>query len=115
MGGHIDDVFESMKGHRKGKSSGGYVDGKWVEGLPEETTHRVNLQQLNQQDINFLQIGGERIQDTRKVYVNDGLMINLKDADEWTFEGVSGTYKAVSTDNRHWRNYCRFYAVRLDL
>lgn len=119
MGGHIDAVFKSGVGTRSAKSGGDYVKGIWTEGTTEETTHSVNIQPLNQKDINFLQSGGERIADTRKIYVNDGVSPSISEADTWTFtdadgSSISGTFKVYSLDNRPWRNYCRFYAVRLD-
>lgn len=120
MSGHIDDVFQSGTGYRMSKTAGGYVVGKWVEGTESVTTHKVNIQPLNQKDINFLQSGGERIQDTRKIYVNDGVDASISEADVWALidvNGVSinGAFKVYSLDNRPWRNYCRFYAVRLDV
>ena len=119
MADHIGDVFESGVGTRKSKTGGGYVDGVWVPGVDSETTHRVNIQPLNQKDINFLQLGGERIQDTRRVYVNDGVSPSISEADTWTFvdrdgNAIDGEFKCFSLDNRPWRNYCRFYAVKLD-
>lgn len=120
MSGHIDDVFTSGVGTRVAKSGGGYVDGKWVAGSEATTTHTVNIQPLNQKDINFLQLGGERVQDTRKVYVNDGTSAVIMEADQFTFvdssgDAIDGTFKAYSVDNRPWRDYCKFYAVRLDV
>jgi len=120
MFGHIDDVFESGIGTRTAKSGGGYVDGVWVPGTESTTDHRVNIQPLNQKDINFLQLGGERVQDTHKIYVNDGISPSISESDTWTFvdaggNEIDGSFKCISLDNRPWRNYCRFYAVRLDL
>lgn len=119
MGGHIDDVFQSHVGTRYSSSGGGYVDGKWVDGVEYITTHKVNMQPLNQKDINFLQSGGERIQDTRKIYVNDGMVANIAEADEWTFVDVNGfvvdgRFKCISADNRTARTMVRLYAVRID-
>ncbi|QZI90939.1 hypothetical protein MYOV024v1_p0014 [Vibrio phage PS34B.2] len=119
MGGHIDDVFQSGVGSRISKTGGGYIDGKWVEGTTTTTPHKINIQPLNQKDINFLQSGGERIQDTRKIYVNDGVNPSISEADTWTLVDVNGNaidgeFKCYSLDNRPWRNYCRFYAVRID-
>ena len=120
MSGHIDDVFQSGTGTRTSSVDGEYVDGIWQEGTPVITTHKINIQPLNQEDINFLTLGGERIQDTRKIYVNDGIDATISDNDTWTFvdingNAINGEFKPVSLDNRHWINYCKFYAVRLDL
>ena len=120
MGGHIDDVFQSGTGFRVAKSGGGYVSGIWEDGTEAVTPHKINIQPLNQKDINFLQLGGERIHDTRKIYVNDGVSPSISEADTWALvdvngNSINGTFKAYSLDNRPWRNYCRFYAVRLDV
>lgn len=114
MSGHIDDVFESVKATRTVKG-GSWVNGEWVSGAESSTTHRVNVQPLNGKDINALTLVGERIQDTRKVYVNDGTMASIQPSDIWTFPDVDGTFKCYGLDNRPWRNYCRFYAIRMDV
>ena len=120
MSGHIDDVFQSGTGSRTAKSGGEYVIGKWVAGTETVTTHKINIQPLNQKDINFLTLGGERVQDTRKIHLNDGIDPSISEADTWTLidvdgNAINGTFKVYSLDNRPWRNYCRFYAVRLDV
>lgn len=114
MGGFIDDVFTSTTATRQNKSLGSYVDGIWVEGTTTTSEHVVNIQPLNGKDINFLQLAGERISDTRKVYVNDGTSAEISEADIFTFSGIDGSFKCFNVDNRPWHNYCRFYAVRLD-
>lgn len=120
MGGHIDDVFQSHVGTRTSKSGGSYVDGIWQDGDTVVTTHEVTMQQLNQKDINFLQAGGQRIQDARKVYVSDGMVGSIAEADTWTFVDVNGfvvdgTFKCVSVDNRTARTMTKIYVVRLDV
>lgn len=119
MSGHIDDVFQSHVGIRTSKS-GGYVDGIWEDGPEVVTTHKVNMQPLNQEDINFLTLGGERIQDTRKVYINDATSANVSNSDVWTFVDVNGfvvdgKFKCISADNRTARTVTKAYVVRLDL
>jgi hypothetical protein len=119
MGGHIDDVFQSGVGTRTTKT-GDYFEGIWIDGLPDVTTHKVNIQPLNQEDINFLTLGGERIQDTRKIYVNDGVNYAISDKSTWTFVDIDGNpidgiFKTISLSNRPWRRTCKLYAVRLDL
>lgn len=112
--GFIDDgYFKSTSGTRTGVSVT-YTDGKAVETTTETTYSRLNVQPLNQRDINFLQDGGERIQDTRKVYVNEAVS-DISEDDRWTFDDVSGTFKCTGIDNRPWRNYCRFYAIKVDV
>ena len=118
MGGHIDDVFTSGIGTRQ-PNIGDYANGKWGDAAGSPTPHVVNIQPLNNKDINFLKDGGERIQDTRKIYLNDGISPDISPADTWTFvdsngNSIDGEFKCVSLDNRPWRNYCKFYAVRID-
>ncbi len=111
--GFIDDAyFKSTSGTQT------IITASYIDGIASETTEansysRLNIQPLNDRDINFLASGGERIQDTRKVYVNEAVD-SISETDKWTFDGIDGTFKATSIDNRPWRNYCKFYAVRLD-
>lgn len=116
MFGHIDDVFTSTIGTRTAYSGGGYVDGKWTEGIPSLSEHNVNVQPLNMKQIETLQIGGERIKDYRQVWVNDGSIADIAESDTWVFTGVEGSFKTTQLDNRvpFGRNYCKFIAVRID-
>lgn len=114
MDGFIDDTFKSMIGTRTYEAQGSYVNGIWQAGAESTADYDVNLQPLNMKDINFLNEGGERTTDTRKVYVNKSVS-GLANNDKWLFAGVDGTFKCVGLDNRPWRNYCKFYAVRLDV
>ena len=113
MTGFIDDTFKSVTATRTYNAPGSYVAGIWQAGAESTADFDVSLQPLNHKDINFLNEGGERITDTRKVYVNKSVS-DLGNGDRWAFAGVDGVFKAVGIDNRPWRNYCRFYAVRLD-
>lgn len=120
MFGHIDETFTSSIGTRIARSGGDYVNGRWVEGIETESPHNVNIQPMNMKQIQTLQIGGERIQDYRNVWVNDGLIGEIAESDTWTFIGIEGTFKTTMLDNRanylepYNRNYCKFVAVRID-
>jgi hypothetical protein len=116
MFGHIDDVFTSSIGTRYTTTGGSYVDGRWVAGTETTSSHNVNIQPLNMKEIRALEIGGERIGDYRKVWVNDGLIGEIAPSDEWTFEGVEGRFKAYQLDNRanFGRNYCKIIVARID-
>lgn len=115
MSGHVDSVFRSTSGTRTSTTGGGYVDGRYVPGAESITEHpNVNLQPLKERQIAQLQQGGERVEDSRNVYINDGSTHNLRPADTWTFDGVEGEFKMTALDNRPWRNYCKFVAVRID-
>ena len=115
MGGFIDSVFQSTGATRTSYSGGGYVDGIWQDGATTQTSHLVNLQPLNGKEIEALQVGGERIKDYRKIYVNDGDTYSIAESDTWTFDGVDGEFKTIATDNRTWRNYCKVIVAREDL
>lgn len=116
MSGHVDSVFRSTTGTRTSTTGGGYVDGRYVPSAEVVTVHpNVNLQPLSDRQISQLQSGGERIEDARRVYINDGSTHNLQPSDKWTFNGVEGEFKMTALDNRPWRNYCRFIAVRVDV
>lgn len=114
MKGHIDSVFVSTPANRIRKTGGAYVDGKWVDGSEVTTPHNVTLQPLTEREIQNLNIGAERIGDMRKVYVNDGDLYKISQADDWVFTGVDGVFKTVKLDNRPWRNYCKAIVSRYD-
>ena len=114
MSGFIDAAFKSVTATRKSNATGSYVDGIWVDGVETAKDYDVNLQSLSAADINFLNEGGERIADSRKVYVNSATDESFKNGEIWTFTGVNGNFKCNGLDNRPWRNYCRFYAIRMD-
>ena len=120
MFGQIDDVFTSTIGTRT-PSGGSYIDGKWVPAAGAPSPHNVNVQPLNMKQIKALEIGAERVEDYRNVWVNDGLIAEISPSDKWTFSGVDGTFKVTQLDNRanyptgYSRNYCKFVAVREDL
>ena len=114
MLGHIDDCFESVPATRTSNAGGAYIDGLWVDGGTTSEPHKVTLQPLSDKEIDNLDIGGRRILDSRRVYVNDGDLYSITPADTWAFEGVDGVFECKGLDNRPWRNYCKVLAVRLD-
>ena len=114
MLGHIDSVFKSTDASRFKTTGGSYVNGLWVEGSEMPSPHTVNLQPLTEKEIQSLSIGAERINDTRKIYVNDGDLYSIAKSDTWTFTNVAGVFKSVALDNRPWRNYCKIIVSRID-
>lgn len=116
MYGHIDDVFISATVTRTSTTGGAYVNGKWVAGTTSTSPHGVNIQQLNPKEANHLSIGGDRIKDYRKLYVNDGSAGEIIEADTYTIPGVDGTFKTFMLDNRvpFGRNYCKIIISRID-
>lgn len=118
MSGFIDETFESLEAVQVTTTGGDYVEGIWVDGVETRDTYSVNLQPLTDREINTLEIGNERINDYRKIYINDGEYRNLSPAAMWEFDangvGVE-TYKAINTDVRVWRNYAKIIVVKEDL
>lgn len=109
----IDDDFESITAQRYSRT-GSYVNGIWTNSSEVATTHIVNLQAASMKEIQSLTNGGERINDVRKIYVNDGIDASLSQSDVWEFSGLSGRYKTIQFDNRPWRNYCKILVSKID-
>lgn len=116
MIGHIDSTFESMSASRVEKAGAYDVDGIWQESTSIASSHSVNIQPLNNRELQNLAIGGERINDVRKIYVNDGDIQNIKPSDLWQFNEGHGmqTYKTIALDARPWANYCKAIVSRDD-
>ena len=113
MQGGIDSVFESVPATRTTNNSGSYVDGIWVPAVPVTTAFAVNIQPVSQQELDFLTQGGERVLDLRRIYVNDGDLSGIDETGIWEFIGAK--WKAVSLDNRPWRDYCKVIVSREDI
>ena len=118
MAGHIDAVFKSVTATRTVKTPGAYgSDGIWVPGSTTDSTHVINLQPLNELEIKNLEIGSERIEDHRKIYVNDGADYSLQ-YDTWTFPAEAGApdgvYKVIRLDKRPTRTYAKIIVSRID-
>lgn len=111
MKGHIDNIFKSVPATHVGKS-GAYVDGIWTPVTSAPVAFQVNIQPLNDKELSFLQQGGQRIVDPRKIYVNSGDLNSVQLDGEWVFLGQR--WKIIRTDNRPWRNYCRVIVDRFD-
>ncbi|MCK5126780.1 MAG: hypothetical protein KAR42_11040 [candidate division Zixibacteria bacterium] len=114
MSGHIDDTFQSTGATRYSSVGGAYVNGRYVDGTETVSPHKVNLQPATIKQIEALNQGGERVVDVRNVYVNDGELYKISQADEWVFVNVDGRFKCHSLDSRPWRNYCRAVVSRID-
>jgi hypothetical protein len=111
MFGHIDDVFISVVAERTSRT-GSYVNGIWVDGAANVTSHDVTIQPASDREIDSIERGGERVVDARKIYVNDGIDASIRPTDVWEFEGQK--WKCHRLDNRPWRNYCRAVVYRID-
>lgn len=118
MFGHIDSVFVSIPAKQVSQTGGDYdSDGIWVPGAESTTAYTVNIQPLNPRDIDSLQIGGERVKDYRKIYVNNGDFHALSPKAFWEFDANNnGTerYKVISGDIRQWRNYAKIIVCLID-
>lgn len=112
MFGHIGDVFKSIPANRIAKTGGAYVNGIWVDGTETSTPHDVTIQPASDKEIAVLSSGSERILDMRRVYVNDGVLASISQADDWVFDGLR--FKTVKLDNRPWRNYAKIIVSRYD-
>ena len=112
MSGHIGPVFKSGLATRTSFVNGGYVDGLWVDGTSVETPHTVTVQPASDREIETLEKGGDRVNDARRIYVNDGVLAEITQADTWTFDGQE--WKCYKLDNRPWRNYCKAVVARFD-
>lgn len=108
---HIDNVFKSVPAVHIGKS-GAYIDGIWQEVQSAPVDFQVNIQPLSDKELDFLQRGGERIIDPRKIYVNTGDLNSIELSGEWIFLGQR--WKIIRTDNRPWRSYCKVIVDRFD-
>lgn len=112
MKGHIDNVFKSVPATFVSRG-GSYINGIWVPVIDEVvSTFKVTIQPLTDRELDFLERGGERIVDGRKIYVNNGDLNVITLQGDWEF--LSQKWKAVKTDNRPWRNYCKVIVSRYD-
>lgn len=117
MENFIDDTFESVPATRYSQSGARDAKGKWVAGAEVGSPHKINLQPLSDKELINLGAGGERIQDFRKFYVNDGDLYSLTPQDEWEFNtpDLAGIrFTVYMLDNRPWRNYCKCVVARND-
>lgn len=111
MSGHIDQVLQSVAASRT-VTPGSYVDGIWTEGTPVTTDYTVNVQPVSDQELYYLNQGGERLVDVRVIHVNDGDLSLIDYTGVWNFIGL--TWKTIKLDNRYWNDYCRIVVSRID-
>jgi len=112
MSGHIDAVFKSVDATYI-PAGGAYVEGIWTPvAMAPVTGFQVNVQPLSDKELDFLQKGGERILDPRRIYVNNGDLDAILLDGTWVFLGQR--WKVIKTDNRPWRRYCKVIVDRYD-
>lgn len=120
MFGFIDENFVSVTAQRVSRTAE-YVNGRPVITTGASQSHVVNVQPVTDKQIQHLSIGAERINDVRRIYVNDGNLYSILPSDEWVFGGIEaqqlgieGTFRCLELDNRPWRNYCKAIVIRKD-
>jgi hypothetical protein len=118
MGGFIDADFQSIPANQISVAGGDYdSDGIWEDGTETPLPYVVTIQPLNDRELNNLNIGGERVEDYRKIYVNDGDFHALNPKAFWEFDannvGVQ-RYKVIKSDIRVWRSYAKIMVALID-
>lgn len=111
MGGHIDATFKYVTAYHIAKG-GEYVDGIWISDDATPVPFDVNVQPLSDRELNFLQQGGERIIDPRRMWINSGNMGGVKLGDDWEFYGQR--WKTIRVDYRPPHEYLRVTVDRYD-
>ncbi len=112
MFGFVDDVMTTGAITRIYRENGSYVDGIWQDGIVNASRHVATVQPLSPVEAQNIDIGGNRIKDYRKIYINDGTMAVISPQDEWVIDSIN--YKTVDIDNRPSRNYCKITVFRMD-
>lgn len=123
MMGHISAPFITHPGCVMNRYSSEIIDYEPSFRLIYSDTFDANIQQLNDREIEFLQIGAERDNDYRVVHRNDGLGIQISNADRLAdilyfsaYPGIEDPtwWKAIKVDYRPWHNFCYAIVCRLD-
>lgn len=122
MRGHISGPFVTHPGVQRMRFSSEIVDfePKLTQTLLD--TFDANVQPASDKEIEFLQIGAERINDIRVIHRNDGKGIEVSTpgnlADILVFAETPDKpptwWKAMATDYRPWHNFCRAVIAKLD-
>lgn len=122
MRGHVSGHFVSHRGVQRMRFSSEIID--FVPKLTQTLldTFDANVQPASDKEIEFLQIGAERINDIRVIHRNDGKGIEVSTpgnlADILVFaetpDQPSTWWKAMATDYRPWHNFCRAVIAKLD-
>ena len=122
MRGHVSGPFVTHSGVQRMRFSSEVVDfePKLTQALLD--TFDANVQPASDKEIEFLQIGAERINDIRVIHRNDGKGIEVSTpgnlADILVFAETPDKpptwWKAMATDYRPWHNFCRAVIAKLD-
>ncbi|MDQ3202571.1 MAG: hypothetical protein M3Q94_10485 [Pseudomonadota bacterium] len=122
MRGHISGPFITHTGVILNRYASEIVDFEPVLTLTYTDTFNANVQPVSDKEIEFLQIGAERINDVRVIHRNDGKGIEVstdgKLADILVFaetpDKPATWWKSIATDYRPWHNFCRAVVAKLD-
>lgn len=117
MSDFMDDTMESFAATRFQIPESRDSKGRVVKGAETESPHSVNVQPLSEQEINNLGIGADRVNDFRKIYVNDGDLYAITPQDEWEFDSpelVGIRFTSYKMDLRPSRSYCKAVVHRND-
>lgn len=122
MRGHVSGPFISHPGVQRMRYSSQIIDFVPKLTLTLLDTFDANVQPASDKEIEFLQIGAERINDIRVIHRNDGKGIEVSTpgnlADILVFAETPDKeptwWKAMATDYRPWHNFCRAVIAKLD-
>ena len=122
MRGHVSGPFITHKGVILNRYTSEIIDFEPVLALTYTDSFNANVQPVSDKEIEFLQIGAERINDVRVIHRNDGKGIEVSVpgqlADILVFAETPDKeptwWKSIATDFRPWHNFCRAVVAKLD-
>lgn len=122
MRGHVSGPFITHPGVVLNRYTSEIIDFEPALTLSYTDSFDANVQPVGDVEIQFLQIGAERIDDFRVIHRNDGKGIEVstpgKLADILVFaetpDKPATWWKSIATDYRPWHNFCRAVVAKLD-
>ena len=122
MRGHVSGPFVTHPGVVLNRYTSEIIDFEPALTLSYTDSFDANVQPVGDVEIQFLQIGAERIDDFRVIHRNDGKGIEVstpgKLADILVFaetpDKPATWWKSIATDYRPWHNFCRAVVAKLD-
>lgn len=123
MRGHVSGPFITHPGVVLNRYTSEIIDFEPALTLSYTDSFNANVQPVSDKEIEFLQIGAERINDVRVIHRNDGKGIEVSVpgqlADILVFAETPDKeptwWKSIATDFRPWHNFCRAVVAKLDL
>ena len=122
MRGHVSGPFITHRSVQLNRYDSRVVDFEQRLTLVYFDTFDANVQPVSDKEIEFFQIGAERINDVRVIHRNDGKGIEVSGPGELadilvfaeTPDKEPTWWKAMATDYRPWHNFCRAVIAKLD-